>query len=126
MSCFCGRSFAGEGLERERFAEHAMTSYQAGMGFAEAKANLESLNRWAGTLNQRMLLGCAGVAQCFIVSSHLLRKRERCQHDILQKCAHSVREAPGKTHQHCSQQECDASFGKCSMQERHDLSLPAL
>ena len=43
----CDRSFAGEGLERERFAEHAMTSYQAGVGFARAKANLESLNRWA-------------------------------------------------------------------------------
>ena len=41
---FC-RSFAGEGLERERFAEHAMQSYQAGVGFAGAKANLESLNR---------------------------------------------------------------------------------
>ena len=41
----CDRSFAGEGLERERFAEHAMTSYQAGVGFAKAKANLESLNR---------------------------------------------------------------------------------
>ena len=39
------RSFAGEGLERERFAEHAMQSYQAGVGFAGAKANLESLNR---------------------------------------------------------------------------------
>ena len=39
------RSFAGEGLERERFAEHAMESYRAGVGFAGAKANLESLNR---------------------------------------------------------------------------------
>lgn len=39
------RSFAGEGLERERFGEHAMESYHAGVGFAHAKANLESLNR---------------------------------------------------------------------------------
>ena len=39
------RSFAGEGLERERFGEHAMESYRAGVGFAHAKANLESLNR---------------------------------------------------------------------------------
>lgn len=39
------RSFAGEGLERERFGEHAMQCYQAGVGFAHAKANLESLNR---------------------------------------------------------------------------------
>ena len=48
-SRLCGclrRSFAGEGLERERFAEHAMESYRAGVGFAGAKANLESLNRW--------------------------------------------------------------------------------
>ena len=45
---FC-RSFAGEGLERERFAEHAMQSYQAGVGFAGAKANLESLNRLVPT-----------------------------------------------------------------------------
>ncbi len=44
--CVC-RSFAGEGLERERFGEHAMTSYRAGVGFAHAKANLESLNRHA-------------------------------------------------------------------------------
>lgn len=43
---FC-RSFAGEGLERERFGEHAMKSYHAGVGFAHAKANLESLNRHA-------------------------------------------------------------------------------
>ena len=41
------RSFAGEGLERERFAEHAAQSYAAGVGFAKAKANLESLNRHA-------------------------------------------------------------------------------
>ena len=41
------RSFAGEPLERERFASHVNESYQAGMSFAGAKANLESLNRHA-------------------------------------------------------------------------------
>ena len=41
------RSFAGEPLERERFASHVSESYQAGMSFAVAKANLESLNRHA-------------------------------------------------------------------------------
>ena len=44
--CMC-RSFAGEPLERERFASHVSESYQAGMSFAGAKANLESLNRHA-------------------------------------------------------------------------------
>lgn len=44
--CLC-RSFAGEALERERFASHVSESYQAGMSFAGAKANLESLNRHA-------------------------------------------------------------------------------
>ena len=39
------RSFAGEGLERERFGEYVAQSYQSGLGFARAKATLESLNR---------------------------------------------------------------------------------
>ncbi len=41
------RSFAGEGLERERFGEYVAQSYQSGLGFARAKATLESLNRRA-------------------------------------------------------------------------------
>ena len=41
------RSFAGEPLERERFASHVSESYQAGVSYAGAKANLESLNRHA-------------------------------------------------------------------------------
>ncbi len=57
------RSFAGEGLERERFGEHAMASYHAGVGFAHAKANLESINRRAlfltsGTLAASLALRC--------------------------------------------------------------------
>lgn len=39
------RSFAGEALERERFSEHVDASYRSGIGFAAAKATLESLNR---------------------------------------------------------------------------------
>ena len=42
MQC---RSFAGEALERERFGVYVAESLRSGMGFAEAKANLESLNR---------------------------------------------------------------------------------
>ena len=42
MQC---RSFAGEALERERFGVYVSDSLRSGMGFAEAKANLESLNR---------------------------------------------------------------------------------
>lgn len=42
------RSFAGEALERERFGAHVTESYQAGIAFAGAKANLESLNRCMG------------------------------------------------------------------------------
>ncbi len=41
------RSFAGEGLERERFAEHVAMSHRSGISFAQAKAMLESLNRRA-------------------------------------------------------------------------------
>lgn len=49
------RSFAGEALERERFGTYVTNSYHSGMGFAGAKANLESLNR--------------SVAGCYIVQS---------------------------------------------------------
>lgn len=41
------RVFAGESLERERFGGYVMDSFEAGMGFARAKALLESLNRGA-------------------------------------------------------------------------------
>ena len=44
------RSFAGEGLERERFAEHVAVSQRSGISFAQAKAMLESLNRRAYAL----------------------------------------------------------------------------
>jgi len=40
------RSFAGEALERERFGQYVTASYHSGLGFARAKANLESINRW--------------------------------------------------------------------------------
>jgi ATP-binding cassette subfamily B (MDR/TAP) protein 10 len=41
------RIFAGEGLERERFGGYADAAAAAGLGFAGAKATLESLNRAA-------------------------------------------------------------------------------
>eukprot|EP00208_Stichococcus_sp_RCC1054_P006203 CAMPEP_0206138586 /NCGR_PEP_ID=MMETSP1473-20131121/3425_1 /ASSEMBLY_ACC=CAM_ASM_001109 /TAXON_ID=1461547 /ORGANISM="Stichococcus sp, Strain RCC1054" /LENGTH=706 /DNA_ID=CAMNT_0053532061 /DNA_START=385 /DNA_END=2508 /DNA_ORIENTATION=+ len=41
------RSFAGEALERERFGQYVDSSYKSGLSFAEAKANLESINRGA-------------------------------------------------------------------------------
>ena len=43
MAC---RSFAGEALERERFGADVVASYHSGIGFAKAKANVESLNRY--------------------------------------------------------------------------------
>lgn len=39
------RSFAGEALERERFGADVVASYHSGVGFARAKANVESINR---------------------------------------------------------------------------------
>lgn len=45
---FLCRSFAGEALERERFGQFVTASYHSGLGFAGAKANLESLNRCGG------------------------------------------------------------------------------
>ncbi|CAK0787986.1 hypothetical protein CVIRNUC_011208 [Coccomyxa viridis] len=65
------RSFAGEGLERERFAEHAMESYRAGVGFAGAKANLESLNRGAIHASLLALYGLGG----YLVSRGLMPLR---------------------------------------------------
>jgi len=45
--CICQcRSFAGEALERERFGADVVASYHSGVGFAKAKANVESLNRY--------------------------------------------------------------------------------
>ena len=50
------RSFAGEGLERERFAEHVAVSQRSGISFAQAKATLESLNRCDPNLLPKVLL----------------------------------------------------------------------
>ncbi|KAL4535588.1 hypothetical protein Ndes2526A_g06409 [Nannochloris sp. 'desiccata'] len=41
------RIFAGEALERERYANVVMDAYHSGMGFSRAKALLECLNRGA-------------------------------------------------------------------------------
>jgi ATP-binding cassette subfamily B (MDR/TAP) protein 10 len=41
------RIFAGESLERERYASVVMDAYNSGMGFSRAKALLECLNRGA-------------------------------------------------------------------------------
>ncbi|BDA40377.1 mitochondrial potassium channel ATP-binding subunit [Coccomyxa sp. Obi] len=65
------RSFAGEGLERERFGEHAVKSYHAGVGFAHAKANLESLNRAAIHASLIALYGLGG----WLVSQGLMPLR---------------------------------------------------
>ncbi|KAK9839647.1 hypothetical protein WJX81_003007 [Elliptochloris bilobata] len=54
------RSFAGEGLERERFGEYVAQSYQSGLGFARAKATLESLNRGAVHASLLALYGLGG------------------------------------------------------------------
>ena len=61
-SCGTSRSFAGEGLERERFAAHVHGSYRSGLGFANAKANLESLNR------------CVVIVYCAAVARHISTK----------------------------------------------------
>ncbi len=50
--CICQcRSFAGEALERERFGADVVASYHSGVGFAQAKANVESLNRYRVVLH---------------------------------------------------------------------------
>lgn len=50
--CICQcRSFAGEALERERFGADVVASYHSGVGFAKAKANVESLNRYRISLH---------------------------------------------------------------------------
>ncbi len=50
--CICQcRSFAGEALERERFGADVVASYHSGVGFAKAKANVESLNRYKISLH---------------------------------------------------------------------------
>ena len=54
------RSFAGESLERERFGTFVEKSFQAGLGFGWAKANLESLNRSAVHLSLLALYGLGG------------------------------------------------------------------
>ena len=54
MQC---RSFAGEALERERFGVYVADSMSSGIGFANAKANLESLNRSASLPTTHCILG---------------------------------------------------------------------
>jgi ATP-binding cassette subfamily B (MDR/TAP) protein 10 len=54
------RVFAGESLERERFGTYVNDSYESGMGFARAKALLESLNRGAIHFSLLALYGLGG------------------------------------------------------------------
>ncbi|KAL3154551.1 hypothetical protein ABBQ32_014008 [Trebouxia sp. C0010 RCD-2024] len=54
------RSFAGEALERERFGADVVASYHSGIGFAKAKANVESLNRTAVHCSLFALYGLGG------------------------------------------------------------------
>jgi len=58
------RIFAGESLERERFGVHVQSAYAAGMGFAKAKALLESLNRGAIHLSLLALYALGGKQSC--------------------------------------------------------------
>ncbi|KAK9862820.1 hypothetical protein WJX84_000045 [Apatococcus fuscideae] len=62
------RSFAGEALERERFGVYVSDSMASGIGFANAKANLESLNRFAVHLSLLALYGLGG----WLVSNQLM------------------------------------------------------
>ena len=62
------RVFAGESLERERFGGYVADSYEAGMGFARAKALLESLNRGAIHLSLLALYALGG----YLVNSGLM------------------------------------------------------
>lgn len=62
------RSFAGEALERERFGADVVASYHSGVGFAKAKANVESLNRTAVHCSLFALYGLGG----FLVQRKLL------------------------------------------------------
>jgi len=61
------RVFAGESLERERFGGYVMDSFEAGMGFARAKALLESLNRGAIHIS---LLALYGTSLCSSFNMH--------------------------------------------------------
>uniref|UniRef100_A0A061QMA6 Abc transporter b family member 28-like n=1 Tax=Tetraselmis sp. GSL018 TaxID=582737 RepID=A0A061QMA6_9CHLO len=54
------RSFAGEPLERERFVDHCEDAYRSGMGFAKAKASLESINRVAIHVSLLVLYSLGG------------------------------------------------------------------
>jgi ATP-binding cassette subfamily B (MDR/TAP) protein 10 len=54
------RVFAGESWERERFAMYVNDSFISGMGFARAKALLESLNRGAIHFSLLALYGLGG------------------------------------------------------------------
>ncbi|KAK9823874.1 hypothetical protein WJX72_006089 [[Myrmecia] bisecta] len=62
------RSFAGEALERERFGMFVAQSYASGLGFARAKAVLESLNRLAVHASLLLLYGLGG----YLISHNLM------------------------------------------------------
>lgn len=54
------RIYAGEALERERLGHFSNIAFEAGMGFAKAKAMLESLNRGAIHVSLLSLYGYGG------------------------------------------------------------------
>lgn len=54
------RSFAGESLERERFATHCEEAYHTGLGFAKAKSTLEAVNRLAIHISLLVLYALGG------------------------------------------------------------------
>ena len=64
------RIFAGESLERERFRGQVMKAYESGVGFANAKALLELLNRSAVHLSLLALYALGGKRKicsiCFV------------------------------------------------------------
>ena len=72
MQC---RSFAGEALERERFGVYVADSMSSGIGFANAKANLESLNRSA-ILESKLLLNCTDP----VIRWHASHRPAGCPH----------------------------------------------
>lgn len=62
------RIFAGEALEQQRFMQQVARSFAAGLGFARAKAMLESVNRGATHLSLLALYALGG----HLVNSRLL------------------------------------------------------
>jgi ATP-binding cassette, subfamily B (MDR/TAP), member 10 len=65
------RIFAGEALERERYASVVMDAYRSGMGFSRAKALLECLNRGAIHASLLALYGFGG----YLVNQKLIPLR---------------------------------------------------